>query len=64
MGGRFRPIADIRPAPIDAVAQPGQMRYSLWTGDLGFGTYLSDCIRGTGAFPTLETFFTGPADFN
>jgi hypothetical protein len=42
----------------------GQMRYSLWTGDLGFGTYLSDCIRGTGAFPTLETFFTGPADFN
>jgi hypothetical protein len=42
----------------------GQLRYSLWTGDLGFGIYLSDCIRGTGAFPTLETFFTGPADFN
>lgn len=34
-----------------------QLRYSLWTGDLGFAIYLRDCIRGAGAFPTLETFF-------
>jgi hypothetical protein len=37
--------------------QYGQMRYSLWTGDLGFAIYLRDCIRGAGAFPTLDTFF-------
>jgi hypothetical protein len=35
----------------------GQMRYSLWTGDPGFAIYVDDCIRGTGSFPTLETFF-------
>jgi predicted esterase len=35
----------------------GQMRYSLWTGDLGFAVYLWDCIRGAAAFPTLDTFF-------
>lgn len=38
--------------------QYGQMRYSLWTGDPGFAIYLNDCIRGAGAFPTLDTFFT------
>jgi Lanthionine synthetase C-like protein len=37
--------------------QYGQIRYSLWTGDLGFAIYLWDCIHGVGAFPTLETFF-------
>ena len=37
-------------------AQYGQMRYSLWTGDLGFAFYLRDCIRGAAAFPTLEVF--------
>ena len=37
--------------------QYGQMRYSLWTGDPGFAIYLRDCIRGRGAFPTLDTFF-------
>jgi Lanthionine synthetase C-like protein len=35
----------------------GQMRYSLWTGDLGFAIYLRDCIRGAGTFPTLDAFF-------
>jgi len=34
-----------------------QLRYSLWTGDLGFAIYLRDCIHGVGTFPTLETFF-------
>jgi hypothetical protein len=37
--------------------QYGQMRYSLWTGDPGFAIYLRDCIRGAGAFPTLDAFF-------
>ena len=35
----------------------GQHRYSLWTGDLGFAIYLRDCLQGTAAFPTLDTFF-------
>jgi hypothetical protein len=35
----------------------GRMRYSLWTGDLGFAIYLRDCIRGHGTFPTLDAFF-------
>ncbi len=35
----------------------GQMRYSLWTGDPGFAIYLWDCLRGTAAFPTLDTFY-------
>ncbi|HSV57329.1 MAG TPA: LanC-like protein [Variovorax sp.] len=38
-------------------AQFGQMRYSLWTGDLGFAVYLLDCIEGKDRFPTLDVFF-------
>jgi hypothetical protein len=38
-------------------AQFGRMRYSLWTGDLGFAIYLWDCINATAAFPTLDVFF-------
>jgi hypothetical protein len=37
-------------------AQYGRMRYSLWTGDLGFAVYLWDCIRGEAEFPTLDVF--------
>jgi len=37
-------------------AQYGQLRYSLWTGDLGFAVYLWDCIRGEARFPTLDVF--------
>ena len=37
----------------------GQMRYSLWTGDLGFAIYLWDCIQGRAAFPSLDVFFAG-----
>jgi len=37
-------------------AQHGRLRYSLWTGDPGFAVYLWDCIRGEGAFPTLDVF--------
>jgi Lanthionine synthetase C-like protein len=35
----------------------GRMRYSLWTGDPGFAIYLWDCLRGTAALPTLDTFY-------
>lgn len=34
----------------------GQMRYSLWTGDLGFAVYLWDCLRAEAQFPTLDVF--------
>jgi Lanthionine synthetase C-like protein len=39
----------------------GQMRYSLWTGDLGFAIYLWDCLRGQAQFPTLDAFYADPA---
>lgn len=35
----------------------GQMRYSLWTGDLGFAIYLHDCLRAEAQFPTLDVFY-------
>jgi hypothetical protein len=38
----------------------GQLRYSLWTGDLGFAIYLWDCIRARAAFPTLDVFHSRP----
>lgn len=45
-------------AQTDAAARRhGQLRYSLWTGDPGFAVYLWDCLRGEGAFPTLDAFF-------
>jgi hypothetical protein len=34
----------------------GRLRYSLWTGDLGFAVFLRDCIKGAGGFPTVQTF--------
>jgi lantibiotic modifying enzyme len=36
-----------------------QLRYSLWTGDVGFAIYLADCVRAEAKFPTLDVFF-GP----
>ena len=35
----------------------GQLRYSLWTGDLGLAIYLWNCIGAGAAFPTLDVFF-------
>lgn len=35
----------------------GQMRYSLWTGDIGFAIYLWDCLRSQAAFPTLDVCY-------
>ena len=35
----------------------GQLRYSLWTGDLGFAIYLWDCVRANAQFPTLDVFY-------
>ena len=46
----------IRQTEADA-AQYAAMRYSLWTGDLGFAIYLWDCINGAARFPTLDVFF-------
>ncbi len=34
----------------------GELRYSLWTGDLGLAIYLTDCIAGGDRFPTLDVF--------
>jgi hypothetical protein len=34
----------------------GQLRYSLWTGDLGFAIYLWDCLHAKAQFPTLDIF--------
>jgi hypothetical protein len=39
--------------------QYGQLRYSLWTGDLGLAIYLWNCIEGSAGFPTLDVFFAG-----
>ena len=33
-----------------------QLRYSLWTGDLGLAIYLWNCIQNTSAFPTMDVF--------
>ncbi|WP_322012597.1 LanC-like protein [Paraburkholderia sp. J12] len=40
--------------------QYGQLRYSLWTGDLGVAVYLLDCLRGVAVFPTLDVFYPHP----
>jgi hypothetical protein len=46
-------------AQTDAeTARHGRMRYSLWTGDVGFAIYLWNCIQATAAFPTLDAYFT------
>jgi lantibiotic modifying enzyme len=34
----------------------GQLRYSLWTGDLGLAVFLWDCIQGEAHFPTMDVF--------
>ena len=40
-----------------AACEYGQLRYSLWTGDLGLAVYLWDCIHARPRFPTLDVFF-------
>jgi hypothetical protein len=39
-----------------ALAQYGQRKFSLWTGDLGLAIFLSDCIGGPAQFPMLDVF--------
>ena len=34
----------------------GQLRYPLWTGDLGLAIYLWDCIQAQARFPTIDVF--------
>lgn len=33
-----------------------QLRYPLWTGDLGLAIYLRDCIQAQAKFPTIDVF--------
>jgi hypothetical protein len=40
----------------DACARHGHLRFSLWTGDLGFALYLWDCVHAGAGFPTLDVF--------
>lgn len=39
-----------------ALAQYGQRKFSLWTGDLGLAVYLAACINDGAKFPTLDCF--------
>ena len=41
----------------DDAQQYGQLRYALWTGDLGVAVYLWDCLHGSADFPTLDVFY-------
>ncbi|MEM7797491.1 MAG: LanC-like protein [Cyanobacteria bacterium P01_C01_bin.118] len=34
----------------------GQLRYPLWTGDLGLAIYLWDCLQAQAKFPTVDLF--------
>lgn len=34
----------------------GQIRYPLWTGDLGLAVYLWDCLQAQAKFPTIDVF--------
>ena len=34
----------------------GQLRYPLWTGDLGLAIYLWNCIQAQAKFPTIDIF--------
>ena len=34
----------------------GQLRYPLWTGDLGLAIYLWDCLQAQASFPTVDVF--------
>lgn len=33
-----------------------QLRYPLWTGDLGLAVYLWDCLQAQARFPTIDVF--------
>jgi hypothetical protein len=41
----------------ESASRFGQLRYSLWTGDMGFAIYLHDCLRAEAEFPTLDVFY-------
>jgi hypothetical protein len=40
----------------EACDRYGHLRFSLWTGDLGFALYLGDCVDAGAGFPTLDVF--------
>jgi hypothetical protein len=53
--GRARSFAMHAIAQSDAeMAEVGQRRFSLWTGDIGLACYLWECLNATGRFPTMD----------
>jgi lantibiotic modifying enzyme len=38
------------------LAEHGQRKFSVWTGDLGLALYLWDCVRGVGEIPMMDVF--------
>lgn len=62
--GDERWLARARAFAMHAIAQSradeaahGQLRHSLWTGDLGLALYLWNCLQAEADFPTLDSFF-------
>ncbi len=39
-----------------ALAETGQSRFSLWTGDAGFAVFLAACLRADARLPTVDVF--------
>ena len=39
-----------------ALAETGQRKFSLWTGDLGLAVYLDHCLEARPGFPTIDYF--------
>jgi hypothetical protein len=40
---------------LGQIGRRGFGRYSLWTGDVGVGLYVADCIEGSARYPVLDT---------
>ncbi|MBC7732792.1 MAG: LanC-like protein [Bacteriovorax sp.] len=45
----------LRQSETEALRQ-GELRFTVWSGDLGLALYLSSCLRADPAFPTLDVF--------
>lgn len=61
--GDVRWLARARAFAMHAITQTetaaeryDQMRYSMWTGDLGVAIYLWNCMHASAVFPTLDVF--------
>lgn len=45
----------LKQSETEALRQ-GELRFTVWSGDLGLALYLSSCLRADPAFPTLDVF--------